>query len=294
MYNKFVLLFEAQGYALELPHDRFRVVLFKRLSDFQDLAARLEIRLDDVAGFWCPAFNVICLYDDSTSAMSRDLKDERDKLDQVAADAKKKGSSLERQRDSETLRQIKINSVLIDIDRWRSDMASTSRESALLLAANTELLPRRVEVPRWVQEGLAMYFESPSDEAWGGIGAVDDLRIEDYRMLQNDRLQSSIDFIIEDHGLAAAQPGGVHPAVAAQAWSLTHFLFENHAPELMSYYRILGDMPPDVRLNPDLLGHVFSRAFGDEHVALQQEWRGYMRTLKSDIERMEAAGENAD
>jgi hypothetical protein len=134
---------------------------------------------------------------------------------------------------------------------------------------------------------MATYFESPSDEAWGGIGAVDDVRIENYRALQNDRLYSNIDFIIEDRSLNGATASDARPKAAAQVWSLTHFLFENHPRELMTYYKVLGDMPRDVTFNPDLLGNLFSRAFGRDHQALQQEWRSYMRTLKSDVERME-------
>jgi hypothetical protein len=250
--------------------------------------------LGDVAGFWDPHHNITCFYDNSTTPESRDLREERDSLEKIAADAKKKGWSLEKQRDSETLRQIKINSVLIEIDRWRSDMAYTSRETVHQFAASTGLLPPRVGIPRWVHIGMATYFESPSDEAWGGVGAVDDVRIENYRALQNDRLYSNIDFIIEDRSLNDATTRDVRPKAAAQVWSLTHFLFENHPRELMTYYKVLGEMPRDVTLNPDLLGNLFSRAFGPDHQALQQEWHGYMRTLKSDIERMEDAGENGD
>jgi hypothetical protein len=39
---------------------------------------------------------------------------------------------------------------------------------------------------------------------------------------------------------------------------------------------------------------LFSRAFGSDHQALQQEWRSYMRTLKSDVERLEATGGSSD
>jgi hypothetical protein len=294
MYEKFVLLFAAQNVELDLPHDRLMVVLFKKRSDFQECATQMGSQATDLAGFWSPVHNLICFCDDSTTAESGYLRDERDRLAKIAADAKKAGSSLERQRDSETLRQIKINGVLLEIDRWRSDMASISREVTHQMAANTELLPRRVEIPRWVNEGLAMYFQAPSDEAWGGIGAVDDLRIEDYRAFQDDRRRSNIDFIIEDRSLDDSTAGGTSAEAAAQVWSLTYFLFENHRDELMSYYRMLGNMPPDVALSPDLLSQVFSGAFGSDHKALQQEWRGSMRTLKSDIARMETAGEKTD
>ncbi len=294
MYERFVFLFEVQRVDLDLPQERMMVVLFKKQSDFQECATRLEVRLSDDAGFWSPVGNITCFYDDSNTAESEDLRSEHEKLEKTAADANKSGKSLERQRDSETLRQIKINSVLIEIDRLNSDIASVSREAAHQLAANTGLLPRRVEIPQWVHEGLAMYFESPSDEAWGGSGAVDESRIDDYRTLKDDRLRSSIDFIVEDRALSGVNARRASPATSAQVWALTHFLFENHTPELMAYYKILGEMPRDVGLNPALLDQIFSRAFGADHEALQLEWRTYMRSLKSDVERMEETGDKAD
>jgi hypothetical protein len=293
-YKKFVFLFEAQGIEIDLPHQRFMVALFKRDADFQECAKQLDVTVSGREGFWSPIHNIICFYDDSQSAESQYLRDERDKLAKTAADAKKKGSSLERQRDSETLRQIKINSVMLEIDRWRSDVANVSREVTYQLAANMGVLPRRVAIPRWARLGLAMYFEAPDDEAWAGTGAVDDVRLDDYRLQQNDRLHANIDFIVEDLSLDETSTGREMPATAAQAWSLTHFLFEKRPQELMAYYKLLGDMPRDVVLNPDLLGELFSRAFGSDHQALQQEWRSYMRTLKSDVERLEAAGGSSD
>ncbi len=287
MYERFVLLFEAQGADLDLPRERLMVALFKNYADFQECAARLDPGLAGVAGFWNPVHNITCFYDDSTTAESRDLHEERDKLEKIAADAKKSGSSLEKQHDSETLRQIKINNVLLEIDRLNSDIANVSREVSHQLAANTGLLPRRVVIPRWLDAGLAMYFEAPSDEAWGGVGAVDDLRIEQYRALKDDRLRSNIDVIIEDQSLDRRAPRSSRPVAAAQVWALTHFLFENHVQEFVAYFKLLGRMPPDVTLNADLLGELFSQAFGSDHAALQQEWRSYMRTLKSDVERME-------
>ncbi|HEY3966375.1 MAG TPA: DUF1570 domain-containing protein [Planctomycetaceae bacterium] len=294
MYERFVFLFEVQRVDLELPQERLMAVLFKNQSDFQECATRLEARLSDDAGFWSPVCNLTCFFDDSNTAESQDLQSEREKLEKTAADAKKSGKSLERQRDSETLRQIKINSVLIEIDRLNSDIASVSREATHQLAANTGLLPQRVEIPQWVLEGLAMYLESPTDEAWGGSGAVDESRIDDYRTLKDDRLRSSIDFIVEDRALGDANSRRPSPAKSAQVWALTHFLFENHAPELMAYYKMLGEMPRDVGLNPNLLDQIFSSAFGTDHESLQLEWRTYMRSLKPDVERMEESGDKAD
>jgi hypothetical protein len=236
--------------------------------------------------------NVVGFYDESTTEESEDLKQERDNLEKVSDDAKKSGISLERRRDAETLRQIKINDVLLDIDRWNCDIATVSREAALQLAANAGLLPRRIEIPIWVQEGLAAYFEAPSEGAWAGSGAVSESRLTDYSVMKKDTLHASIDFIVADQIIGYTSAHGARQPGEAQVWALTHFLFERHPKELVAFYGLLGTMPPDVALNGDLVRELFTRAFGSDHAALSQEWHSYMRSLKTDVARMEDAGDN--
>src|SRR5579872_2850599 len=231
--------------------------LFKDFTEFQEHARRLGPESAGSAGFWSPVRNVVGFYDDSTTEASDELKRERQQLEKAADDAKKAGTSLERRRDSETLRQIKINEVLTDIDRWNCDLATVSREASHLLAANTGLLPRRVEIPGWVHDGLAAYFEAPSDGAWAGSGAVNESRLHDYEAMKNDVVHASIDFIVADNLRSYASPRGAAQQADAQVWALTHFLFEKHVHELVKYYRLLAEMPPDVKFNGDLLQDLF-------------------------------------
>jgi hypothetical protein len=291
MYERFVLLFEVHGVELELPRERLMTVLFKDLVAFQEFTRKSGQESADSAGCWSPIENVVGFYNDSLTEDADDLKAERDTLEKQADEARKTGVSLERRRDSESLRQVKINDVLLEIDRWNSDVATVSREAARQLAANTGLLPRRVEIPAWVQEGLASYFAAPSDGAWAGSGAVSESRLEDYGALKQNSPPTSIDFIVADQILGYASAHGAKRQGDAQAWALTHFLFERHAKELVTFYGLIATMPPDVALNGELLRELFNRAFGSDHVALSQEWHSFMRTLKTDVARMEDLGD---
>ncbi len=78
----------------------------------------------------------------------------------------------------------------------------------------------------------------------------------------------------------------------APVWACTHFLFERHAKELDTFYGQLSSMPPDVALNGDVVEELFTSAFGPDRKALSQEWHDYMRSLKSDVARLE--GEDGD
>jgi hypothetical protein len=180
----------------------------------------------------------------------------------------------------------------MDVERENTDITVVSHECTHQMAGNTGLFPRHVDTPSWCHEGLATYFENPRDGTWAGIGAVSGRRIQSYRQLSKaDRVHSNITFIIRDEIFDKARTGRGVEFAYGQAWALTHFLLENHLKEFVDYYRILGDLPPDVKLNPEVLESVFTRVFGSDLVFLDSEWRQYMNKLKTDIEKLE---EDAD
>jgi len=280
VYESFLLLFHAQDVQLDIPQERLKVVLFKEYNNFHEYATSLSPALASAAGFWEPIRNVSYFFDNSTTEESKGLKKEQVELQKVVEDAK-------RNRDGDTIRFIKTINLLIAVEQENADITVVSHEATHQLAGNTGLLPRHVEIPRWVHEGLATYFEAPGDASWAGIGAVNELRLKYYRALKDDLVHSNIDFIVGDQIFDFARSHGAVLHGYGQAWALTHFMLENHIKEFVGFYRMLGEMPPDVALDPDLLKELFSRVFGSDHKALDREWRSYMRTLKTDFERLE-------
>jgi hypothetical protein len=280
VYESFMLLFHAQDIQLDIPQERMKVILFQEYNDFHEYATGLSPQLASAAGFWEPIRNVSYFYDHGTTDLFKALEKFQDELDKISDDAK-------RNRDPSTINLIKTINLLIAVEKENSDITVVSHEATHQMAGNTGLLPRHVEIPRWVHEGLATYFEAPGDATWAGIGAVNETRLTYYRALDKDRVHSNIDFIVEDQIFDFARSHGAVLHGYGQAWALTHFMLENHIKEFVAFYRMLGEMPPDVALNPDLLQQLFSRVFGSDHKSLDQEWRSYMRSLKTDMERME-------
>ena len=111
-------------------------------------------------------------------------------------------------------------------------------------------------------------------------------RLSSYRDLQRDRRHSDIDFIVRDQIFTHGQTHDAALYAYGQSWALTHFLMERRFDQLMTYYHRLGEMPPDVVLAPELLGKVFSEVFGEDRTRLDSDWRTYMRTLKTDLEKI--------
>ena len=282
VYESFLLLFHAQDVELDIPRERMRVILFNNFKDFNEFSTNLSPSLASASGFWEPDRNVSVFFDHAT-------REEYRQLDRLQKDIKKVADEVKRARTPETanlVRFVNTLGMLIEVDRENSDIEVVSHEATHQMAGNTGLLPRHVLVPSWVHEGLATYFEAPGDASWAGIGAVNEQRLRWYRALESDREHSNIDFIVGDQifDFAGSHSSTLHGY--GQAWALTHFLLENHLKEFVAYYRKLGEMPPDTHLSPELLTELFDQTFGKDRRSMDEEWRSYMRGLKTEIERI--------
>ena len=283
VYESFLLLFHAQDVQLDIPKERMMVVLFNTYDDFHEFANAIGPGLGSAAGFWEQIRNVSYFYDWGTNptfkALEKTMKDLREQM----KDAQKA-------RNPDIINYVKVIDMLMDVQQENSDITVVSHECTHQMAGNTGLFPRHVDTPRWIHEGLACYFENPSDGTWAGIGAVSGRRMKSYKDLSSyDRVHSNLNFIIRDEifDLLVSNAGSEY--AYGQAWALTHFMIETHLKEFVAYYRVLGDLPPDVKLNPDLLQALFSRVCETDIVALDGEWRQYMTKLKTEVEKLDEA-----
>ncbi|HEX7379388.1 MAG TPA: DUF1570 domain-containing protein [Pirellulales bacterium] len=282
VYESFLLTFFSHGVDLEIPKQRLQVVLFNNYADYKDFSTRLSSELVNASGFYLPVQNISFFFDHASSDTFQELSKVSDKIGDIA----KKLVKAKARNAKDIVRLANTIDLLIDVDRESNDVTVVSHEATHQMASNTGLFPHHVRVPSWVHEGLAAYFESPNDGAWSGIGAVNEQRIMFYRALEPDRVHSSLDFIVGDQIFDYAGSLGAILHGYGQAWALTHFLIEKHFDELMRFYKALGELPPDVNFTPEVLNALFNRTFGTDRQALEQEWRSYMRTLKTDREEV--------
>ncbi|MEX2025797.1 MAG: DUF1570 domain-containing protein, partial [Pirellulaceae bacterium] len=241
---------------------------------------RLGPEMSSAAGFWNTRTNISVFFDHSTkeelkslTSMAKQLEKERD---QAVKNRSPGAADIRRLSDTLTL--------LVEVAKENYDIEVVSHEATHQMAGNTGLLPRHVLVPSWVHEGLATYFEAPDEATWSGVGAVNRERLDWYRALEIDRAHSNIDFIVGDQIFRFAATNGATLHGYGQAWALTHFLMEKRFDEFMTFYRRLGEMPPDVVLSPQVLTQLFDEVFGKDRTALDREWRAYMRSLKTDVD----------
>ncbi|HVX10318.1 MAG TPA: DUF1570 domain-containing protein [Pirellulales bacterium] len=282
VYEIFLLTFYSHGVDLEIPKQRLQVVLFNNYADYKDFSTRLSSELINASGFYLPVQNISFFFDHASSDTFKELDKVRTRLNDLSQKlikAKAKGGK-------DLIRLAATIDLLIEIDRESNDITVVSHEATHQMASNTGLFPHHVRVPSWVHEGLAAYFESPNDGAWSGIGAVNEQRIRFYRALEGDRAHSSLDFIVGDQIFDYARSVGATLHGYGQAWALTHFLIEKHFDDLMRFYKALGELPPDINFTPEVLNALFNRTVGIDRQGIEQEWRSYMRTLRTDTEEV--------
>lgn len=280
VYESFLLRFFASGVELEIPKDRLKVLLFSEHKDYLFFATKLDPSLSSAAGFWSPTTNTSVFYDNGTTEDFKQLLKLSKELQELKTVVVKKrvsgAADIKHLADS-----LKF---LIGMERENLDVKVVSHETTHQMAGNTGLLPRDVRVPAWVHEGLATYFETSEGANWGGIGAVNEDRLDWYRALEPDKEHSNIDFIVGDQifDYAGSHASTVHGY--GQAWALTHFLMERHFDEFIAFYRRLGEMPPEVQFSQATLTTVFNECIKKDRRALDTEWRSYMRGLKTDLD----------
>ncbi len=280
VYECFLLRFYASGVQLEIPRERLKVLLFNDYQQFRLFCDRIGPDLASASGFWDGENNTSVFFDHASNDRHKALKEISDDLQSRKKDAI-------RGRDLNAASMVRLAdalSMLIEIERESSDIEVVSHETAHQMAGNTGLFPRHVRIPSWVHEGLATYFETPNGAAWGGIGAVNEQRLTMYRALERDREHSNISFIVGDQIFDYAKTLGAQLHGYGQAWALTHFLIDKHFDKFLTFYRRLGELPPDTFLSSEIINQIFDESIAIDRGALEQQWKAYMATLKTDIE----------
>lgn len=282
VYETFFMFFTLKGCELQKPAERMMVVLFNEYKNYYDFSVRLDPDLKSAAGYWSPETNIAVFF-----AHGKDPRFER--LTELTEDLNKRKKEAERTKDRERgdlVRFADTVDLLRKVALESQDIEVVTHEGTHQIAGNNGLFPRRVRIPRWVQEGMAAYFESPKDAAWSGIGAVNELRLEWYRALEKDRVHSDIDFIASDQVYSRAASHGAVLHAYGQAWALTHYLMEDRFGELTAYWRNLARLPADMVISEHTVTECFDAAFGKDRTILDQEWRRHMNGLQTDTDKL--------
>jgi hypothetical protein len=160
-------------------------------------------------------------------------------------------------------------------------VATVIHEATHQITFNCGLLKRYTDVPLWVSEGMAVYFETPdlrSAKGWRGIGQVNRARLETFRgYLPRRPRDSLVQLITDDQRFRNVKTA---PAAYAEAWALNDFLIRRHIDRYAKYLSKLAAKPLLVWDEPAVRIAEFKQCFGADIEGFDAEFLRHIERLR--------------
>ncbi len=157
------------------------------------------------------------------------------------------------------------------------------------LMFNTGLQTRLADTPYWLNEGIAMFFETPDfkkKQGWNGPGKINFERLAGILRFARNRPANSLETLIATD--KRLQAGGLVSANAyAESWAMVHFLINRKPAKFTLYLKHLAEKKRDVIIDPHfeinrpkVRVKDFKKFFGEDLAQLDAEFLVYIKTLK--------------
>lgn len=163
---------------------------------------------------------------------------------------------------------------------WERTVATVVHEAVHQISYNSGLQVRLADNPRWLSEGMAMFFESPNPKSRGGwsMGNVNyhNLNLFNQYYSRFRPADSLATLIASDKRMLETQQ-----AVYAypESWALTNFLIRKHGRQYGAYLNALADSVPLGETTERERVELFKKHFGDDLMELEKEFIRYMRIV---------------
>lgn len=160
-------------------------------------------------------------------------------------------------------------------------VATIVHEATHQLSFNSGLQTRFSDLPFWVGEGLAIYFEAPdlkSRKGWRGIGNVNRSRLSQFQRYMPKRDADSLIRLIEDDQRFRSADQVLD--AYAEAWALNHYLLRTQPAQYLQYLLMLSDKKPMIQDGPEARVDQFKEYFGDDLQAFDREFLRYIQRLR--------------
>ena len=161
------------------------------------------------------------------------------------------------------------------------NVATIVHEATHQIAFNCGMHARTADIPLWVTEGMAVYFETPdlsSQKGWRTIGKPNRPRLAQYRTGAKRRGADSLTTLTanDDRFRAADTAGGAY----AEAWALTHFLISSRSKQYVAYLKQLQKKEPQFFDDEKARIKQFRDAFGGDPASLSRAMESHLRRLR--------------
>jgi hypothetical protein len=253
LYRGFTNFWSRKGFKLHDPEFPLVAVVFaNRESYAKYAAAELGKTADSIIGYYSLRTNRITMYDLSGLETARAAGGSAAQINRILS-----------QPEVEVL------------------VATVIHEATHQIAFNSGLQTRYADIPLWVSEGIAMYFETPdlsNDKGWRTIGAVNTNRLDQFRTYLASRPSASLRSLISDDK-RLREPRGALDAYA-ESWALTYYLLRQHPKQYIAYLQALSEKKQLLWDDPAARLRDFQAAFGDNLGQLDADFLRQVQRLR--------------
>jgi hypothetical protein len=155
-----------------------------------------------------------------------------------------------------------VNQILVRPQAERT-VATVIHEATHQLAFNSGLQTRFADIPLWLSEGLAIYFETPdltSKSGWRTIGGVNHVRLRQFHGYLRSRPENSLATLLGTD--ARFRDTRAAADAYAEAWALCYYLIRYHRKEFVKYLQLLAEKQPMNNATPHDRLRDFESVFG--------------------------------
>jgi hypothetical protein len=255
LYRAFTNYWTVRGFELHDPDSPLVAIVFADKPDYARYAvADLGEGADAAIGYYNMRTNRVVMYD----------------LTGV------EGAALPASRST----AVHINRVLARPQAERT-VATIIHEATHQIAFNCGLQTRYADIPLWVSEGIAVYFETPdlaSAKGWRGIGGVNRERLLQFRRYLSARPADSLQTLVANS--RRFRNTETAPDAYAEAWALNYFLLRRRTEEYHTYLKMLAEKQPLVNDTDEDRLAAFQNAFGANWETLDREFITYIRNVR--------------
>ena len=259
LYKAFTNYWQHQGFDLDEPEFPLGVVVFADRQSYDQASLEdLPAGTGNIVGFYSLRSNRINMFDlTGSEAVSK----------QAGAATNRRGSMRE------------INQMLSQ-PAATPLVATVVHEATHQIAFNCGMQTRFADIPLWLCEGMAVYFEAPdlaSRSGWQGIGRVNYPRLERFRANLASWHDGSLSEMLRD----SKRFRDPHTALDAyaDAWALNYYLIKYQPKAYTAYLKDLSEKRPLIDDDPKQRLAEFRKHFGDLH-KLEQDFLKQMSRVK--------------
>ena len=262
LHKAFTNYWQGQGIELHEPEFPLPVYLFATRQEY-DQASREDLPggTGNIIGFYSLRSNRVNMFDLTGAEAVREASEGR-----LSASARR-GSMRE------------INDMLSQPAAVPL-VATVVHEATHQIAFNCGLQQRYADIPLWLCEGMAVYFEAPdltNTRGWRGIGRVNYPRLETFRKNLSNWNDGTLEAMLRD-SQRFRDPRTAADAYA-DAWALNYYLIKYEPKAYAEYLKVLAEKRPLIDDAPAERLAEFRTHFGDLG-KLEQEFLKQMSRVK--------------